>query len=526
MVERGNLQLEKLFRDHDRNQSGGLDFQDFIGLNEFVGVSITKKDLVRVFKIIDKDASGFINMFEVKEITKLTWKEEPIQNEKDQWLNEDEDLQGEALLVKEQVKEIYEEIKNEIESKNSSLEQVIYTDLKINSMQLVTIKGIQQIMDKLGVIVSSTQANRIVMDLRKANNGRFENTYKDFIDNMYRRRVNVGFLEKGFIDPLLASCASGLVKIKEQYNLTNDTLYSMIVGSHDVQVKCRKDDFVTCVQGMDLKLTLEDINGFFNFCDEKGLNKITRIQFVNSLNFLMTKIGGQSHLESQMTKGALTVKKGQTNTQHVLNVVKIVCDGIQKRKLSIRQLSLAMDVNATGFVSRAEFVSCCQQVSDMVTLEQIRILMDYLDDKKTGKVSIIEFLRVCTDTLNSQIGGGVFAFMQVQPVIQSITNVLSVDCDRFFDEVADANQKFLEKERQTKRNIRAQNPTQIAGMAKASDEPTAVEADHSQCEMMGLSKTIFFQYLSNYGVTLKEQDKALISTVFGKHDHDCNKLDY
>lgn len=97
----------------------------------------------------------------------------------------------------------------------------------------------------------------------------------------------------------------------------------------------------------------------------------------------------------------------------MLNVVKIVCDGIQHRKLSIKQLSMAMDVNGTGFVSRPEFVSCCQQISDTVTLEQIRTLVDYLDEKKTGKVSIIEFLRVCTDTLNSQIGGGVFAFMQV-----------------------------------------------------------------------------------------------------------------
>lgn len=164
---------------------------------------------------------------------------------------------------------------------------------------------------------------------------------------------------------------------------------------------------------MELKLSVEDITEFFNFCDDKGLNKITKVQFVNAISFIMTKIGGQSHLEQQMTKGALTIKKGQTNLSHVLNVIKIICDGIQERKLSIRQLSMAMDVNGTTFVSRPEFVSCCQQLSDVVTLEQIRTLTDYLDDKKTGKVSIIEFLRVCTDTLNSQIGGGVFAFMQV-----------------------------------------------------------------------------------------------------------------
>jgi hypothetical protein len=36
------------------------------------------------------------------------------------------------------------------------------------------------------------------------------------------------------------------------------------------------------------------------------------------------------------------------------------------------------------------------------------------------------------------------AFMQVQPIIEKIVNDLSIDCDRFFDEIADANQKFIE----------------------------------------------------------------------------------
>lgn len=71
--------------------------------------------------------------------------------------------------------------------------------------------------------------------------------------------------------------------------------------------------------------------------------------------------------------------------------------------------------------------------------------MNYLDEKNTGKINIMEFLKICTESLNTQIGGGVFSFMQVQPIIQKIINELSIDCDRFFDEVADANEKFLEK---------------------------------------------------------------------------------
>lgn len=62
-------------------------------------------------------------------------------------------------------------------------------------------------MDKLGVVISQIQADRIVKDLTKYNMNRFENTYKDLIDYLTRRRVNVAFLDKGFIDPLLATCA-------------------------------------------------------------------------------------------------------------------------------------------------------------------------------------------------------------------------------------------------------------------------------------------------------------------------------
>lgn len=37
-----------------------------------------------------------------------------------------------------------------------------------------------------------------------------------------------------------------------------------------------KNNFVLSVQGMELKLSVEEITEFFNFCDDKGLNKITK----------------------------------------------------------------------------------------------------------------------------------------------------------------------------------------------------------------------------------------------------------
>ena len=47
----------------------------------------------------------------------------------------------------------------------------------------------------------------------------------------------------------------------------------------------------------------------------------------------------------------------------------------------------------------------------------------------------------------------------MQPVIQKIINQLSIDCDRFFDQVADENQDFLENEEQLARARRQKNRT-------------------------------------------------------------------
>ena len=74
--------------------------------------------------------------------------------------------------------------------------------------------------------------------------------------------------------------------------------------------------------------------------------------------------------------------------------------------------------------------------------EHIRLITQFFDDRNRG-ISTVEFLRVTHEILNSNIGGGVFAFLQVQPIIQKIINQLSVDCDRFFDQVAEANEEFL-----------------------------------------------------------------------------------
>ena len=42
---------------------------------------------------------------------------------------------------------------------------------------------------------------------------------------------------------------------------------------------------------MNLGIQVEDIIEFFNFIDEKGVNRISMTQFVNAINFISQKMG-------------------------------------------------------------------------------------------------------------------------------------------------------------------------------------------------------------------------------------------
>ena len=55
------------------------------------------------------------------------------------------------------------------------------------------------------MIISTTEAERILKDVRDHNFGKFECTYKNLVDFMTKKKINIAFIEKGFIDPLLAN---------------------------------------------------------------------------------------------------------------------------------------------------------------------------------------------------------------------------------------------------------------------------------------------------------------------------------
>ena len=400
-------------------------------------------------------------------------------------------LTGEELIRRQELNDIYAKVKETLENLNLTLEVIVYNELKYMPKQLITTKGVQQVFERLDIILTKGEAERMLLDIRKANNGAFEASFKTFIDFMTRKRINVAFVDKGFIDPLIAQCCQVLAKAKDSCGITFDQLFNLFVGKKSGQLT--KEAFLLCVQGLELEISIEDLLELFNYMDERSNNQISKIQFVDALTYVTNKLGGQSFLDSATSKGG-QAKKNTTNRQSILNILNNVAESIHQKSLQMRQVIQLIDANKTGFVSRAEFSQIIRGLCETITLDQTRLMLTFFDERSTGKISVAELVAILQDLINQQIGGGVYAFMQVQPVIQQIINQLAIDADKFFDEVAYKNDALLKEE-------------------------------GSSDQYCGLSKRLFFGQLADYGVSLSEQDKALICQVFGIEGvHD--KLDY
>jgi len=79
---------------------------------------------------------------------------------------------------------------------------------------------LQQVFERLEIVLTKGEAERILADVRQANQGKFECSFKNFIDFMTRKRINVAFVDKGFVDPLIAQCCQNLAKAKDSMGLT------------------------------------------------------------------------------------------------------------------------------------------------------------------------------------------------------------------------------------------------------------------------------------------------------------------
>ena len=193
-----------------------MTFSDFATMNEKLEVNLPRKKLHKIFDVIDRQKNKRVRLEDLKNLSQFTqYQDENAINKKPEWEIEELNLKGEELLQRHKTNEIYEDVKNKMEAKNTTLEHVIFTELKFDQMAFANSIGIKQIFEKLSVIINTAEADRILRDVRKFNHDRFECTYKNVVDFFTKHRINAAQAEKGFIDPLKANTVQAITRIRD-----------------------------------------------------------------------------------------------------------------------------------------------------------------------------------------------------------------------------------------------------------------------------------------------------------------------
>lgn len=151
---------------------------------------------------------------------------------------------------------------------------------------------------------------------------------------MTRKRINVAFVDKGFVDPLIAQCCQHFAKAKDSFNLGWEQLFDLFDGERAGRLS--QEDFLICAQGLELGIAVEDLKELFNYIDSQQVNYVTKLGFVDALTYVTNKLGSQSAFESKMNRGLSQAKKGPTSRQAVLDILKTIAKSIVEKQLEMR----------------------------------------------------------------------------------------------------------------------------------------------------------------------------------------------
>ena len=121
-----------------------------------------------MFEIIDKNKSGKVTMDEVRNISSMTMAQELDDMPQGDAMDlPEEDLKGNEILVRQQINDIYSDIKSKLEEKNATLEAIFYAQKDEESKkghrehheplhpnQLATKKGISTSFERLKIVLT------------------------------------------------------------------------------------------------------------------------------------------------------------------------------------------------------------------------------------------------------------------------------------------------------------------------------------------------------------------------------------
>jgi len=166
-MTRNQHPIDNLFQEFDTDQEGSLTFENFANMNEYEGVWMPKKDLKRIFDLIDRNKNKRIRIEELRTIANLTYNTAEDENQE---AEKNKGLSADEILIRSKTDEVYEEIKNKIEKLNTTLETIFFVEPVVDTrssmnrnkpkkpltdpavitpLQQVTVNGIRQGLERI-----------------------------------------------------------------------------------------------------------------------------------------------------------------------------------------------------------------------------------------------------------------------------------------------------------------------------------------------------------------------------------------
>jgi Ca2+-binding EF-hand superfamily protein len=75
-INKNYTPIDNLFAEYDSGQEGNMGFDDFAKMNEASGVNMNRKDLHRIFDLIDRQKNGLVRLDDIRRLSSYSLNQE------------------------------------------------------------------------------------------------------------------------------------------------------------------------------------------------------------------------------------------------------------------------------------------------------------------------------------------------------------------------------------------------------------------------------------------------------------------
>jgi len=176
----------------------------------------------------------------------------------------------------------------------------------------------------------------------------------------------------------------------------------------------------------------------------------------------------------------------ETQNAKVGQVLKKIGETLTKAGYSLLEIARTFDLHGTGVITKSELTGLLKQKEVPISLSEIRVLTGYLLNVGYGKIYTDNLITKLHEVLNLT-SDGLYSKQQVIPILKRVLKEIEGRSETLSEEILKYD-KIINTEEQKAITCKS-----------------------------GIEKHNFYKILSKFGVLLSDDEKSILSTVFGIH---------